>query len=218
MYQPNPGPAEITMIYPPGVVPMPTVGTQQVQQQQVQQVQPTQPTVINLTESAVPPEFKRTKYEDTLELKDLKPLMGQKAPKRFFCARCMDRGVQTGYTKRNDLVKHLDGCGMIREKKYKCDYENCTSAYLRIDNLKQHIAQTHTKKFLYFCKKCQKGFYTSPEASGHRKMCYPGKPDADHTTDETKETETKETETKVTETKEKKDDDDPNKDDENEEK
>ena len=146
-----------------------------------------EPTTSTST-STIPPEYKKTKYEDTLELKDLKPLSGQKAPKRFFCLRCMEKGVETGYTKRNDLVKHLTGCGLTRNKKYKCEYENCNAAYLRPDNLKQHIAQAHTKKFLYFCKKCNKGFCTSPEASNHCKLCYPEKPDTDHTSEETGKT------------------------------
>ena len=40
-------------------------------------------------------------------------------------------------------------------------------------NLRQHIARDHTKEFLYTCQKCNKGFYTSPEATAHRKLCYP---------------------------------------------
>ena len=100
---------------------------------------PSQPTVINLTEtststsatsSTMPDEYKRTKYEDTLELKDLKPLPRQKAPKRFFCMKCLNKGVETGYPKRNDLVKHLTSCGMEKEKKHKCEYENCNAAYV----------------------------------------------------------------------------------------
>ena len=78
-------------------------------------------------------------------------------------------------------------------KKFKCNYENCTSAYIRQDNLKQHIATEHTKQFLYHCKKCQKGFTSSPLAIAHRKICYPEKPKSDHTAedneDETKENE-----------------------------
>ena len=177
---------QITPILPPGVISVPS-----------------QPTVINLTESStsatpvastIPDEYKRTKYEDTLELKDLKPVSGQKAPKRFFCMKCINKGVETGYTKRNDLVKHLTSCGMEKEKKHKCDYENCTAAYVRPDNLKQHVAQVHTHKFLYFCKKCKQGFFTSPEATNHRKLCFPGKPAPGHTsqeTDDNKETSAK---------------------------
>ena len=26
---------------------------------------------------------------------------------------------------------------------------------------------------MYTCKKCKKGFFTSPEATAHRKLCYP---------------------------------------------
>ena len=147
--------------------------------------------VITISDSTssfeIPSKFKRTRYADTLELTDLKPLPGQKAPKRFFCRKCLEVGVETGYTKRNDLVHHLEGCGLEKEKKFKCEYEKCDASYMRSDNLKQHIAEKHTKKYLYFCKKCNKGFFKSPEASAHRKLCFPIKPPGDHTLDEEKQ-------------------------------
>ena len=63
-------------------------------------------------EEKIPPGYKATKYANTLEKIDLvKPTEGQKAPKRFFCLKCMLKKVETGYTKRNDLVHHLENCG-----------------------------------------------------------------------------------------------------------
>ena len=97
-------------IYPPGVVDASTVN-----------VQP-----ITSEDTEIPQGYKKMKYEDTLEKIDLKPVTGQKAAKRFFCMKCMKQGVETGYMKRNDVNKHLDGCGSVKEKKYKCTYENCT--------------------------------------------------------------------------------------------
>ena len=44
---------------------------------------------------------------------------------------------------------------------------------MRASNLRQHVARDHTKEVLYTCKKCGKGFFTSPEATAHRKLCYP---------------------------------------------
>ena len=82
----------------------------------------------------------------------------------------MDKGVETRYTKRNNLAKHLLGCGGTKEKKFKCTYEKCNAAYIRQDNLKQHIAIQHTHVFLYKCKKCGNQFHTSPEATAHRKI------------------------------------------------
>ena len=145
-----------------------------------------QPTVINLEIETfkIPDGFKKTKYEDTLERTDLKPIAGQKAPKRFFCLRCMEKEVYTGYTKRNDLAKHLEGCGTTKEKKHKCTHGDCQRSFIRIDNLKQHVAKEHTKVFLYKCKKCDKGFYTSPDATNHRKQCYPVPPNPSHTNEE----------------------------------
>ena len=63
---------------------------------------------------------------------------------------------------------------------------------MRASNLRQHIAQDHTKEVLYTCKKCGKGFFTSPEATAHRKLCYPPKvivnnPEEDINEDEEKE-------------------------------
>ena len=97
----------------------------------------------------------------------------------------MDRGVETGYTKHNDLSIHLESCCLAKEKKHKCTYEGCKASYVRFDNLKQHISKEHTKQYLYTCKKCNKGFFTSPEATAHRKMCYTAKPADDHMEEDT---------------------------------
>ena len=135
--------------------------------------------------SDIPQGFKKTKFSDTLEKIDLStPTAGQKAPKRFFCMKCMSQGVQTGYTKRNDLNKHLEGCGKEKEKKHHCTYEGCDSSFIRFDNLRQHVAKVHTKEFLYKCKKCGRGFYTSPEASSHRRMCTPITPGRENITED----------------------------------
>ena len=142
--------------------------------------------VINLTgetaekEKPIPEGFKGTKWDHTIEKCELTTIPGQKAPKRFFCKKCMDRGAETGYTKCNDLVKHLETCGQVKEKKYICDYNDCGKSDVRYDNLRQHIAKDHPKQELYKCKKCNKGFTTSPEATAHRKICHPSKPDDNH--------------------------------------
>ena len=143
---------------------------------------------ISSTEFIIPDGFKNTKYPDTLEKIDLSSSEGQKqkAAKRFFCLRCMKKDVESGYTKRNDLNKHLEGCGTTKEKKFKCTYPDCTESYIRSDNLRQHVARVHTKIPLYTCKKCNKGFFTSRDASIHRKDCFPGKPEAAHTEEESK--------------------------------
>ena len=106
----------------------------------------------------------------------------------------MKKDVESGYTMRNDLNKHLEGCGMTKEKKFKCTYPDCTESYIRSDNLRQHVARVHTKIPLYTCKKCNKGFFTSRDASIHRKDCFPGKPEAAHTEEESKVKGTKDTE------------------------
>ena len=151
---------------------------------------------ISSTEFIIPDGFKNTKYPDTLEKIDLSSSEGQKqkAAKRCFCLRCMKKDVESGYTMRNDLNKHLEGCGMTKEKKFKCTYPDCTESYIRSDNLRQHVARVHTKIPLYTCKKCNKGFFTSRDASIHRKDCFPGKPEAAHTEQESKVKGSKDTE------------------------
>ena len=119
--------------------------------------------VIILSDSAIPEGFKKTKWDFTLEKIDLsKPSPGQKAPKRFFCSKCMKKDVLTGYTKRNDLSIHLQSCGKEKEKKFKCTYKDCESSYVRSDNLKQHIAKEHTKKIYIHVRSVIKGF-TPPQ-------------------------------------------------------
>ena len=140
--------------------------------------------ITEVTDFVIPEGFKPTKYDHTLEKINLSTTDGQKAAKRFFCLKCMKKGVESGYTKRNDLTKHLEGCGTVKEKKFKCTYENCKESYIRVDNLRQHVARVHTKEFLYSCKKCKKGFFMSREASFHRRACYPNKPEPGHTEQE----------------------------------
>ena len=127
-------------------------------------------------EEKIPHGYKATKYANTLEKIDLvKPTEGQKAPKRFFCSKCMLKKAETGYTKKNDLVHHLEKCGEGIERKHVCTWKDCTKSFMRASNLRQHVAQDHTKEVLYTCKKCGKGFFTSPESTAHRKLCYPPK-------------------------------------------
>ena len=152
--------------------------------------------IAEISETFVLPSgFKPTKYDNTIE--KINPSTdGQKAGKRFFCLKCMKKGVESGYTKRNDLTKHLEGCGTVKEKKFKCTYDDCNECYIRVDNLRQHVAKVHTKQFLYSCKKCKKGFFTSREASFHRRACFPDKPDDDHTAQENQDDEKEEKEEK----------------------
>ena len=93
--------------------------------------------------------------------------------RHLFCARCIKKQVKTGYTKRNDLVHHLEKCGLEIEKKFICDWKDCTKSFVRFSNLRQHVAKDHTKEKLYHCKKCKQGFFTSLEATAHRKLYYP---------------------------------------------
>ena len=141
--------------------------TPQVVTEHVQQTTP--------TKQSIPEGYKKTKYENTLEKINPVPEGDkQKAGKRFFCALCMNNEIETGYTKRFDLTKHLVRCGKeSTDKPFKCTgYENCDKSFARIENLRQHVAGNHTKELLYTCKKCGKGFSRSTDASNHRRICY----------------------------------------------
>ena len=148
---------------------------QQLQISQQQQQQFSAPSSSQTQDSGgIPEGFRKTRYENTLEKINPQPEGQQKAGKRFFCALCMVNSIYTGYTKRFDLVKHLERCGKDpSDKLFKCQgYADCTKAFARIDNLRQHIADVHTKAVLYTCKKCKKGFTRSTEATNHRKICF----------------------------------------------
>lgn len=163
-----------------------SLSSQQLMQQQQQQPQISGPSSSQMhdssaSQSGIPEGFRKTRYENTLEKINPQPEGQQKAGKRFFCALCLVNGIYTGYTKRFDLVKHLERCGKDpSDKPFKCQgYDNCTKSFARIDSLKQHIASDHTKAVLYTCKKCKKGFTRSSDATNHRKICFQEKEDDD---------------------------------------
>ena len=123
---------------------------------------------------AIPEGFRKTRFENTLEKINPVPEKDQKAGKRFFCSICMLKNIETGYTKRFDLTKHLTRCGKEgTEKPFKCTgYGECVKAFARVENLRQHVALEHTKETLYKCKKCGRGFSRSTEATNHRRECF----------------------------------------------
>ena len=172
----------------------------QVQRQEViKQHVPEQPDVQEVVSDpatsaksfSIPEGYRKTKFENTLEKITPVPEKDQKAGKRFFCQICMMNKIETGYTKRFDLTKHLTRCGKEGvEKPFKCTgYGTCEKSFARVENLRQHVASEHMKETLYKCKRCGRGFSRSSEASNHRRLCYQkddeeDEPDKDENDDE----------------------------------
>ena len=150
------------------------VQKQQVIKQHVSKQQPVEESIMPTESFTIPEGFRKTKFENTLEKIDPVCEKDQKAGKRFFCQLCMMNKIETGYTKRFDLTKHLTRCGKEGvEKPFKCTgYGACEKSFARVENLRQHVASEHTKETLYKCKRCGKGFSRSSDASNHRRSCY----------------------------------------------
>ena len=86
---------------------------------------------------SLPEGYRKTKFKNTLEKITPVPQKDQKAGKRFFCQICMMNKIETGYTKRFDLTKHLTRCGKEGvEKPFKCTgYSTCEKSFARVENL-----------------------------------------------------------------------------------
>ena len=86
---------------------------------------------------SIPEGYRKTKLENTLEKITPVPEKDQKAGKRLFCQICMMNKIETGYTKRFDLTKHLTRCGKEGvEKPFKCTgYGTCEKSFARVENL-----------------------------------------------------------------------------------
>ena len=86
----------------------------------------------------------------------------------FFCFRC-----QKPFTTKNDCVRHeTQNCPLLEEskkKKYICD--QCQEKRSSKQLLREHIAQEHTKEYLYKCKSCGKQFYKHTALNFHKRSC-----------------------------------------------
>ena len=84
------------------------------------------------------------------------------------------------FTTKPAMERHkCDSCN-VTEKKYKCHF--CEKSYQLPTMLKEHEAAKHTKVFLYFCKKCGKGFYYNCLKVMHNENCKGISSDSDSTT------------------------------------
>ena len=87
---------------------------------------------------------------------------------KFWCFRC-----QEPFTTKNDCTRHeQENCKQLdqsQKRKYKCDIcqvEKSSKQYLH-----EHMAEEHTKQFIYHCKGCNKGIYKHTALNHHKKAC-----------------------------------------------
>eukprot|EP01083_Nonionella_stella_P277054 941884_1 len=85
--------------------------------------------------------------------------MRAKKPSSFECVKC-----QKSFPARISLRKHLDACGKISVKKYKCD--ECTTTCEMRNQLDTHMAEVHKG---YKCKNCERRFPLVGMADAHLK-------------------------------------------------
>ena len=87
---------------------------------------------------------------------------------KFWCFRC-----QRPFTTKNDCTRHEEeNCPMLdksEKKQYIC--EICKAVRSSKQYLREHIAEEHTKEYIYKCKGCGKGFFKHTALNHHKKSC-----------------------------------------------
>ena len=87
---------------------------------------------------------------------------------KFWCFRC-----QRPFTTKNDCTRHEEeNCPMLdksQKKQYTC--ETCNAVRSSKQYLHEHIAEEHTKEYIYKCKGCGKGFFKHTALNHHKKSC-----------------------------------------------
>ena len=85
-------------------------------------------------------------------------------PKRFYCENC-----SCHYKEKGDLRKHINFMCMKTAFDYVC--EACQKEFHTDYGVREHYYQEHKKEHLYFCTKCNKGFFHKSHKSYHKKSC-----------------------------------------------
>ena len=83
---------------------------------------------------------------------------------RHYCDKC-----PAHYSRKDELTNHKQNNCL----KVQCDYicEECNKAYYSDSTLMQHYYKVHLKQYLYFCWKCNEGFYYKSYRSTHKNAC-----------------------------------------------
>ena len=85
-------------------------------------------------------------------------------PKRYYCENCT-----CNYKEKSDLNKHTRFMCMQTEYGFICD--TCMKGFHTDYGVREHFYQEHKKEHLYFCTRCNKGFYHKSHRSNHKKSC-----------------------------------------------
>ena len=85
-------------------------------------------------------------------------------PRRHYCDNCT-----CNYKEKSDLNKHVHFMCMQTEYGFICD--TCMMGFHTDFRVREHFYQEHKKEHLYFCTRCNKGFYHKSHRSNHKKSC-----------------------------------------------
>ena len=83
---------------------------------------------------------------------------------RHYCNKC-----PAHYSWKDELTYHKQNNCL----KVQCDYicEECNKAYYSDVTLMQHYHKVHLQQYLYFCHKCNEGFFYKIYCSTHKNAC-----------------------------------------------
>ena len=84
--------------------------------------------------------------------------------RRHYCDKC-----PAHYSRKDELTNHQQNNCLKTERDFIC--EDCNKAYYSDTTLMQHYYKIHLKQYLYYCRKCNEGFFYKSYRSTHKNAC-----------------------------------------------